>query len=204
MTYCYCRVSTNKQTAKNQKVAIQEWLRRNKAKNPQWIMEAASGRKEPGKRKLGKALESLSEGDILVVTELSRLGRSLIMIFNVLQSMLERKVKVVAIKENFVLKDDVYSKVLAFAFGLSAEIERDLISERTKMGLERARKEGKLLGWKKGVPHKLKLRGKGAYIKRELAKGRSQSELARELKVSWPTMNRFVRLKRLAIRSAKA
>ena len=204
MTYCYCRVSTNKQTAKNQKVAIQEWLRRNKTKNPQWIMEAASGRKEPEKRKLGKALESLSEGDILVVTELSRLGRSLIMIFNVLQSMLERKVKVVAIKENFVLKDDVYSKVLAFAFGLSAEIERDLISERTKMGLERARKEGKVLGWKKGVPHKLKLTGKGAYIKRELAKGRSQSELARELKVSWPTMNRFVRLKRLAIRSAKA
>ena len=197
MTYCYCRVSMTKQTIKNQKVAIREWLRRNKVTHAEWIGEATSGCKDVRKRKLGEVLDRLSEGDTLVVTELSRLGRSLVMIFNVLQVMLDKKVSVVAIKENFVLKDDVYSKVLTFAFGLSAEIERNLISERTKMGLERARKEGKMLGWKKGVPHKLKLTGKGAYIKRELASGKSMASLSRELGVSWPTMQRFVKAKRL-------
>lgn len=186
-----------KQTIKNQKVAIREWLRRNKVTHAEWIGEATSGCKDVRKRKLGEVLDRLSEGDTLVVTELSRLGRSLVMIFNVLQVMLDKKVSVVAIKENFVLKDDVYSKVLTFAFGLSAEIERNLISERTKMGLERARKEGKMLGWKKGVPHKLKLTGKGAYIKRELASGKSMASLSRELGVSWPTMQRFVKAKRL-------
>ena len=198
MVYCYCRVSTDKQSVGGQKLAIKEWLKRNKAKKAVWVAESVSGRKEVGKRALGGLLEKMSEGDTLVVTELSRLGRSLIMIFDILQEMLEKGVVVVAIKENFKLADDVQSKVLAFAFGLSAEIERNLISERTKMGLEKARAMGKHIGRRKGEPClKFKLTGKGAYIRRELAKNRSKLSLAKELGVAWITLDRFVKRKML-------
>ena len=197
MYYCYCRVSTHGQTVKTQKVAVSEYLRRKRIHGAEWVTETASGCKKVENRKLGGLLDSMSEGDVLVITELSRLGRSLTMIFNALQFMIDRKIGLVAIKENFELGDNVYSKVLAFAFGLSAEIERNLISERTKMGLARARKEGKVLGWRKGRKRTPKLFGKGEYIRRELRKGRSKSSLARELVVSWPTMANFIKLKRL-------
>ena len=91
-------------------------------------------------------LNVVQTGDTIICTELSRLGRSLMMILDVLQELLERGVKVIAIKEGYELGDNIQSKVLAFAFGLSAEIERTLLSERTKQGLERARKNGKQIG----------------------------------------------------------
>lgn len=190
-------MSTHGQTVKTQKVAVSEYLRRKRIHGVEWVTETASGCKKVESRKLGGLLDSMSEGDVLIITELSRLGRSLTMIFNALQFMIDRKIGLVAIKENFELGDNVYSKVLAFAFGLSAEIERNLISERTKMGLARARKEGKTLGWRKGRKRTPKLFGKGEYIRRELRKGRSKSSLARELAVSWPTMANFIKLKRL-------
>lgn len=85
------------------------------------------------------------------------------------------------------------SKVLAFAFGLSAELERSLLSERTKLGLERARKQGKQIGRRKGQkPKKYKLTGKGAYIKRQRVLGRSKRSLAIELDVTWITLNKFM------------
>ena len=110
------------------------------------------------------------------------------MILNVLQELLERGVKVIAIKEGYELGDNIQSKVLAFAFGLSAEIERTLLSERIKQGLERARKEGKQIGRLKGQrPKRYKLSGKAAFIRRNRILGRSKLSLARELSVTWAT-----------------
>ena len=107
------------------------------------------------------------------------------MILNVLQELLERGVKVIAIKEGYELGDNIQSKVLAFAFGLSAEIERTLLSERTKQGLERARKEGKQIGRHKGQqPKRYKLSGKAAFIWRNRLAGRSKLSLACELGVT--------------------
>ena len=158
MTYAYIRVSTNYQTVQNQKLAIREYARYHRLHKIQWVAETISGTKNPEKRKLGKLLESVSTGDTIIVTELSRLGRSLMMILNVLQSLLEKGVKVIAIKEGYELGDNIQSKVLAFAFGLSAEIERTLLSERTKQGLERARKQGKQIDRRPGQkPKKYKL-----------------------------------------------
>lgn len=115
------------------------------------------------------------------------------MILNVLQILLEKGVKVIAIKEGYELGDNIQSKVLAFAFGLSAELERSLLSERTKLGLERARKQGKHIGRKKGQKSShYKLTGKGAYIKRERLNGRSKLSLAKELNVTWVTLNKFM------------
>lgn len=192
MNYGYIRVSTEKQTVENQKLVIKDYCKRYRLTKVHWVAETISGTKNPEKRKLGKLMQEVKEGDVVVITELSRLGRSLIMIFNVLQFFLEKKVKVIAIKENYELGDNVQSKVLAFAFGLSAEIERQLISERTKSGLERARKAGKQIGRLKGIPPtKFKLTGKERYIRKQLRLGRSKRSLALELKVTWTTLNNF-------------
>ena len=194
MTYAYIRVSTNYQTVQNQKLAIREYARYHRLHKIQWVAETISGTKNLEKRKLGKLLESVSTGDTIIVTELSRLGRSLMMILNVLQSLLEKGVMVIAIKEGYELGDNIQSKVLAFAFGLSAEIERTLLSERTKQGLERARKQGKQIGRRPGQkPKKYKLTGKAAYIKRERSTGRSKLSLAKEFNVTWVTLNKFMK-----------
>lgn len=193
MNYAYIRVSTNYQTVQNQKIAIREYAKYHRIRNIIWVAETISGTKNPEKRKLGNLLSAANEGDTIIVTELSRLGRSMMMILDVLQLLLEKNVKVIAIKEGYELGDNIQSKVLAFAFGLSAEIERTLLSERTKQGLERARKMGKQIGRRPGQkPKKYKLTGKGAYIKRERNNGRSKLSLAKELNVTWITLNKFM------------
>ena len=122
----------------------------------------------------------------------------MMMILNVLQLFLEKGAQVKAIKEGYELGDNIQSKVLAFAFGLSAEIEKNLISERTKAGLQRAVKEGKKLGRPKGrKPSRYKLTGKGGFIRRARANGKSKSEIARSLGVAWITLDRY--MKRLKI-----
>lgn len=193
MNYAYIRVSTGKQTVKNQKMEIRKYCKEKKLHNIQFIEETISGTKDFKKRKLGKLIENMNSEDTLVITEISRLGRSLMMIFNILDVLMKKKIKVYAIKENYELGDNIQSQVLAFAFSLSAQIERDLISERTKMGLERAKKEGKQIGRKKGQKSKkYKLSGKGAYIRRERSSGRSKASLAREFNVTWSTLNKFM------------
>lgn len=107
MNYAYVRVSTEKQTVENQKLVIKEFCKCHRIVKLNWISETISGTKNPEKRKLGELINLVNEGDVVVITELSRLGRSLIMIFNVLHIFLEKKVKVIAIKENYELGDNV-------------------------------------------------------------------------------------------------
>lgn len=190
MTYAYIRVSTNKQHTDNQISEIKRFCKANKLVVNEWIVEVISGTKSPNKRKLGKLMENVHEGDLIICTELSRLGRSLIMIMNVLQHFLEKKVSVWTIKDGYKLGDDIQSKVLAFAFGLSAEIERKLISERTKQGLQRAKEKGVRIGRVKGKKNTYyKLSKYDNYIKKQLLKGRSKLSLAKELGVTWKTLN---------------
>lgn len=195
MNYAYIRVSTSTQTVQNQKLAIKDYAKNHRIHNITWIAETISGTKQPEERKLGNLIDTVSSGDMIIITELSRLGRSITMILNVLQMLLEKQVKVIAIKEGYELGDNIQSKVLAFAFGLSAELERTLLSERTKLGLERARKQGKHIGRKKGQkPSKYKLTGKAAYIRRERKQGRSKNSLAKEFNVTWITLNNFIKM----------
>ena len=180
MTYAYIRVSTDKQHTDNQISEIKRFCKSNKLVVNEWVVEVISGTKSPNKRKLGKLMENVQAGDLIICTELSRLGRSLIMIMNVLQHFLEKNVSVWTIKDGYKLGDDIQSKVLAFAFGLSAEIERKLISERTKQGLQRVK-------GKKNTYYKLSKYD--TYIKKQLLKGRSKLSLAKELGVTWKTLN---------------
>ena len=193
MTHGYIRVSTDTQTVENQKVAITEYVKCYRLGKIEWTSETISGTKQPEKRKLGGLLDKLQEGDTLIITELSRLGRSMTMILNVLQQLLEKSVKVIAIKEGYELGDNLQSKVLAFAFGLSAEIERTLISERTKQGLERARQQGKRIGRQPGEKiRNYKLTPHKEVIKRYIKEGRTVNSMADEFGVSWLTMKTFV------------
>lgn len=193
MIYGYIRVSTDTQTVENQKMAIQEYADNHKMENVQFTSEIISGTKQPNKRKLGLLLEEVNKGDVIIVTELSRLGRSMIMILDVLQTLLDKGVKVIAIKEGYELGDNIQSKVLAFAFGLSAEVERTLISERTKLGLERARKLGKRIGRQYGEKiHNYKLTPYKDQIKKYIKQGRTINSMAEEFNVSWLTMKNFV------------
>ena len=146
MIYGYIRVSSDKQTVENQRFEINNFCERNKLVIDGWIEETISGTKSYSKRELGKLLKRVNKDDLIICAELSRLGRNLFMIMEILNICMTKECKVWTIKDNYRLGEDIQSKVLAFAFGLSAEIERNLISQRTKEALARLKSEGKPIG----------------------------------------------------------
>lgn len=195
MVYGYIRVSTESQTTENQRMQIQQYCNQAKLKKIVWYSETISGTKQSEVRKLGVLLKDLKDGDMIICTELSRLGRSMIMIMNILDECLQKKVKVVAIKENFILDASIACKALMFAFGLSADIERQLISDRTKAGLAVARAKGKRIGRQKGEkPHYYKLTPYKNQILEYMKQGRSINSMAREFNVKWKTMRDFCKV----------
>jgi DNA invertase Pin-like site-specific DNA recombinase len=194
MVYGYIRVSTDRQTVENQRFEINRFCDKNTITVDKWIEETISGTKTLQERKLGKLLKKMKKDDILICSELSRLGRNLLMIMGILNECMNRNIQVWTIKDNYRLGSDINSKVLAFAFGLSAEIERNLISQRTKEALARRRAEGKTLGRPKGSKSKVKkLTGKEAEIKTLLAKKKSKSAIARILGVHRHTIVEFIK-----------
>jgi DNA invertase Pin-like site-specific DNA recombinase len=193
MIYGYIRVSTDKQTVENQRFEITNFCKRHKIKTTEWVEETISGTVDIHERELGKLLLKLRKDDILICSELSRLGRSLFMIMDVLNQCMKREIQVWTIKDNYRLGSDISSKVLAFAFGLSAEIERNLISQRTKEALARAIAEGKHIGRPKGSKNKtLKLSGREKEIKKLLKSGLSKTKIARIMNVHRFTLYRFL------------
>ena len=146
----YVRVSTGKQDVDNQKFEISNFCTSQGLQINAWIEETISGTKNYDKRKLGALLSAARPGDLIVCSELSRLGRSLFMIMDILNICMTNNVRVWTVKGGYRLGDDIQSKVLAFAFGLCAEIERNLISERTKEALAKKKADGVRLGRKPG------------------------------------------------------
>ena len=150
MIYGYIRTSTDKQNNENQRFEIEQFANKNNLKIDQWTEETISSRKSLDERKLGKLLKKIKQDDIIIATELSRLGRNLLQVMSILHHCMNIGCQVWTLKDNYRLGADIQSKVLAFAFGLSAEIERTMISQRTKRCLDRLRAEGKHIGRKKG------------------------------------------------------
>lgn len=194
MNYGYIRVSTEKQTVENQRAEILKFAEREGFAIDGWIEETISGTKDYKKRQLGTLLNGIESGDLIVCSELSRLGRSLYMIMDILSYCMNHDCRIWTIKDNFRLGDDIQSKVLAFAFGLSAEIERNLISQRTKQALERKKQEGVKLGRPKGARSAtVKLSGKESAIRVLLDEGTSISQIARLLHCDRSTLSRFIK-----------
>lgn len=197
----YIRVSSKKQTLEHQRFEIENFAKREGIKIDTWVEEKISSRKALKSRKLGELLESLQENDILISCEISRLGRSLLEVMRILETCLNKNCQVWTIKENYRLGNDIQSKVLAFAFGLAAEIERKLISDRTKSSLANIKASGKKLGRPfNAETKKLKLSKNAKRIRTLLQKGISKSQIARILGVGRGTLRRY--LDRLQVKTS--
>lgn len=126
MIYAYLRVSTYKQSVENQRFEILKYANAKQVTSEGWVEEIVSSRKKLSDRLLGQTINELNADDVLevlIVSELSRLGRNLMEVMSILHTCMEKEVKVHTIKENYELGNNISSKVLAFAFSLSAEIE---------------------------------------------------------------------------------
>ncbi|MFL5254387.1 MAG: master DNA invertase Mpi family serine-type recombinase [Rhodopila sp.] len=198
MIYGYIRVSTDKQTTENQRYEILKYADERKLTVDRWIEETVSATKHLTHRKLGQLVDTMQEGDILIVTEVSRLGRSIMEVMSILHTLMEKEVKVYTTKERYELGNNINSKVLAFAFSLSAEIERSMISSRTKEALARKKSEGKRLGRPKGkLSHTTKLTGKDDLIREYLQKKIPQTVMARLLQVNRLTLRSYILSRKL-------
>jgi putative DNA-invertase from lambdoid prophage Rac len=198
MIYAYIRVSTDRQTVENQRFEILKYCAGKKIHVDDWIEEVVSGIRRSEDRKLGQVLKGLKKNDILIVSELSRLGRNLMEVMSILHSCMEKESKVFAIKEGYELGNNISSKVLAFAFSLSAEIERNLISQRTKEAMARMKSEGMQVGRPKGALSKqTKLTGKDETIKELLNKKVAIATIGRILGVSRLTVENYVTTRKL-------
>jgi len=194
MIYGYIRVSTDRQTVDNQRFEIERFCSKNNIKIEQWIEETISGTKIPEKRLLGSLLAEVKKDDLIICSELSRLGRSLFMIMSILNHLMLNGVRIWTIKDSYRLGDDIQSKVLAFAFALSAEIERDLVSQRTKEALVRKRAEGVVLGRPLGKKSsRVKLTGHEKEIKKLLKMNTSKNAIARIFGVHKITLYKFLK-----------
>lgn len=194
MNYGYIRVSSDKQTVENQRFEIENFAKQNGFKIDGWIEETISGTKSYDKRLLGKLLNRVKKDDLIICAELSRLGRNLFMIMEILNICMTKECKVWTIKDNYRLGEDIQSKVLAFAFGLSAEIERNLISQRTKEALAKKRADGVILGRPKGKKSShVKLSGKEETIRVLRQQNVSKCEIARIFGVHRMTVDSFIK-----------
>lgn len=194
MYYGYIRVSSDKQTVENQRFEINNFCEKQGVTIDGWIEETISGTKNYDKRALGKLLKKVNKDDVIICSELSRLGRNLFMIMEILNICMNRECRVWTIKDNYRLGDDIQSKVLAFAFGLSAEIERNLISQRTKEALARKRAEGVVLGRPVGRKSShVKLTGKDEAIKVLREQGVSIVKIAKIFKVDRMTVAKYIK-----------
>lgn len=197
--YGYIRVSTDKQTEDNQEHAILKYCDRHKLHMDEWYRVQMSSWKSTKQRQIDELLDTLQNGDTLIVSELSRLARSVGQIAVMVDKLLDSGVRVICIKESMDLngKRDMKAKVMITMFSLFAEIERDLVSERTKEGLARARAHGKLLGRPKGSLSKSKLDGKEKEIRELLDKKVGKASIAKIYGVTWPTIDHFIKTRGL-------
>jgi DNA invertase Pin-like site-specific DNA recombinase len=192
----YIRVSTSHQDVDNQRFEINHYAEREHIHIDEFIGETISGYKTQLKdRKFSELITGLERGDTLIVSETSRISRRLIDVLNTIQGLLDRGVNIIAVKEGIVFKDDINSKVLAFAFGLSAEIERNLISARTREALAKKKADGVKLGRPRGSarPENLLLHGRqDEYVTLRVEYGMSKAAIARRFDVNIETLRRFV------------
>src|SRR5512143_1952379 len=204
-TVAYLRVSTGSQDLAHQKLAVLDYARQEQFAIDRFIEAQASSRKGRDQRRIDELLGALAAGERLGVGGLSRLGRSLGQVIQIVDELVKREVRFVAIKEaiRFEGKQDMQTKVMVALFGLFAEVERDLISERTKEGLAAARAKGRLLGRPKGSRGTSKLDGKEGEIRKLLEKEVSKRSLAKIMDVSTTNLRHFIRTRKLAPETSK-
>ena len=199
--YGYIRVSTEKQDYENQKFGILEYANKNDIHNIEFIEETISSRKKLEEREIWNLVnEKLNEDDILITSELSRFGRSTLEVMHLFKLLTEKKIKAHVIKNNIKLNEEenkITNQVLIFAFGLAAEIERDLISSRTKEALALRKAQGMKLGRQKGQQVKSKLDEHKDEIVELLKKGVNVTSISKIFVCGRTTMDHYIRSRKL-------
>lgn len=191
MIYGYYRVSTDRQDFENQKTGVLSFCKRNEFKiDKEYIDDGVSGTTEPSHRKLGCLLKRLQRGDILICSEISRLGRKMLMVMDILNLCMKKGCSVYTVKDGFRLDNSINSQILAFAFSLSAQIERELISARTREAMARCKMLGIKIGRPKGY-HFSKLDGLENKIYHWFSVGKTKADIARKCHCTWKTLNDF-------------
>ena len=200
----YIRVSKIQQDLKNQKNAILEYANVKKWVVDTFIESETSSRKSKKDRKLDQVFDILKKGDVLIITELSRLGRSVSEVLDIVNSLVAKKVRLICIKENIDIekKQTIQSKIMITMVGLFSELERDLVSQRTKEALALKKAQGIRLGRPKG-PGKSKLDPKKDQIQEFLDKDVSMLSIAKILDVSYPTLFNFIKKRKMLKKSQK-
>jgi len=194
MIYAYIRVSTELQSYESQKFEIENWCKRRGMKVDKWVEETVSGTRKVEKRVLGRLLRRMSPEDTLVCTELSRLGRNMMMVMSILNTCSQIGIRIYSIKDNFELSDTLNSKIIAFAFSLAAEIERNLISQRTREALAAKKAAGVKLGRPAGRSKDwFRFQEKYPEISKKLADGETLSVIAKQLKIHRNTLSRYLK-----------
>lgn len=198
MIYGYIRVSTEKQTVEVQRYEINRYCRENGIEVDAWIEESISGAIKPSARLLGKLiLDRIKKGDLILVTEISRLGRNVYMVMSIINHCMLTGAAILPIWKGEIIKEDSMSVYETFFDIISAQKERELISRRTKCALAMMKSNGVRLGRPVGIPRKRKLDGKDSEITRLLEKGLSKAEVTRRLGVSQTTLSEFMKIKHL-------
>lgn len=199
--YGYLRVSTEDQDENSQRRGVDEFAAKNGLKIDEYVIDhGLSGAKEFKDRAIGKMIKKLQSGDTVIASEISRIGRRLVLVLNFIKICTEKSVKFFTVKDRYSIADTLQSKVILTVMGLCAEIERDLVRQRTKEGLARARAEGKILGRPKGrktAPEKHKLNNKEVLIRSLMEEGLSQRKIAAIVKVNRNTLANFIKDRQL-------
>jgi len=196
----YLRISTGGQELSNQRLAILDYAQLHQLQIDRFLEVQVSSRKSLKERGIDGLFAGMQAGDLLLVSELSRLGRSVGQVIQIVDDIIKHQIKFIAIKENIHLdgKQDIQSKVMVTMFGLFAEIERDLISQRTCEGLAAARAKGRVLGRPKGSHGISRLDGKEDEIQMLLAKKVSKASIAKILDVSRSALLYFISSRELS------
>lgn len=194
MVYAYIRVSTDQQSSQGQEYEINNWCALQHIKVDVWVRESVSGTVLAEKRKLGRVIRRMRKGDLLVCSEISRLGRSILMVMSILNDCAQRGIAIHSIKDNFDLGNNINSKIIAFAFALAAEIERNLISQRTKEALAGKRASGMILGRPSGDTRKYKMiRDNLQEIEKLLESRASKTEIAASFGIHRNTLAKYLK-----------
>lgn len=194
MNYAYIRVSTEVQSYEGQRHEIECWSHRHSLTIDHWVQEKVSGTRQVEQRTLGKLLRKMKTGDRLVITELSRLGRNMMMVMSILNTCSQKGIGIYSIKDQFELSDSLNSKIIAFAFSLAAEIERNLISQRTREALAAKKLAGIKLGRPKGKSkERVLFEEHYDIIKVRRQRGVTIQSLSRDLNIHPNTLSRYLR-----------
>jgi len=192
--FAYLRVSTQLQTIESQRYEIGKWCSQKGLRVDVWVNESISGTVAWDKRKLGKAIRKMKSGDLLVCTEISRLGRNMLMIMSILNECSAKGIMIHTIKDNFDLSDSINSKIIAFAFALASEIERNLISQRTKEALAAKKMAGIKLGRPRGQSLKVsRMMAEIDKVRAYLAQGESIKSVAQRYGIHRNTLSQYLK-----------